>query len=600
MAGIISDDVKEQIRAASPIVDVISSYLGPLKKAGGSFVALCPFHNEKTPSFHVNPTRQSFHCFGCNEGGDVFTFVKLYESLTFPEAIRRLAERARIPLEFENDPEAGRKRQLRETLFEIHEKITQHWQTALLNDAAGQVARDYLARRGVSAEAVERFRLGYAPNEWEDAVNWAQANRYDPDIVARGGIIIKRDQGEGYYDRFRGRLIFPIADDQGRVVAFSGRILNDEEKTAKYVNSPETPLFTKGRIIYGLDKARRPIADAGFSIVCEGQLDLIRCHISGIENVVAPQGTALTGDHGRILKRYADEVVLCFDSDSAGQKAAVRSLEALAPVGLSIRVLNLPPPHDPDSYIREMGAEALKEAVKQAPEYFEFLLNRLCEQTDPQSDRGRRAILLEMNTALNTANDAVLRDTWTRKLAARFGVGADAVMLEMRKLNRNPRRPGPEREPEYSDPDPVVEEEEIPDQELWLLKLFFMVAAKSPETLAQTNVEWLSSPTVRGIVAIHLGALQENAWDGQAPLFDQLDRETDRRTLAGVLAEVREIPQPAGQYSDILRRLRDQSINGRIGRVSQRLKDPGTPEEELPGLVTEMNDLKRQKQTPLT
>ncbi|MGB0583140.1 MAG: DNA primase, partial [Limisphaerales bacterium] len=338
MAGMISDELKEQIRAANPIVEVISSYLGPLKKAGGSHVALCPFHSEKTPSFHVNAARQSFHCFGCNEGGDVFTFVSLYESLSFVETLRRLAERANIPVSFDNDPQASEKRQLKDKLLEIHEKITQRWQAALQNDAAGQVARDYLERRGVSAEAVERFRLGFAPNDWEDTVNWARSHQFDLDLVARSGLIIKREQKEGYYDRFRGRLIFPIADEQGRIIGFSARILNDEEKTAKYVNSPETPLFTKGRIIYGLDKARRPIAQAGCAIICEGQLDLIRCHVSGIENVVAPQGTALTPDHGRIIKRYANEVVLCFDSDSAGQKAATRSLEILAPAELSIRV----------------------------------------------------------------------------------------------------------------------------------------------------------------------------------------------------------------------------------------------------------------------
>lgn len=598
MPGIINDDVKEQIRAASEIVEVISSYLGPLKKAGGSLVALCPFHNEKTPSFHVNPTRQTFHCFGCNEGGDVFTFVKLYESLSFPETLQRLAERARIPLEFDNDPDAGRKRQLRETLFEIHEKITQRWQSVLLNDPAGQVARDYLAKRGVSTEAVERFRLGYAPNEWEDTVNWARSNNHDPEILARGGIVIKREQGDGFYDRFRGRLIFPIADDQGRIVGFSGRILNDEEKTAKYINSPETPLFTKGRIIYGLDKARRKIADAGFSIVCEGQLDLIRCHVSGIENVVAPQGTALTGDHGRILKRYADEVVLCFDSDAAGQKAAVRSLESLAPVGLSIRVLNLPTPHDPDSFILEFGPEALSEAVVAAPEYFGFLMDRLCSQHDPLSDRGRRAILQEMNAGLNIANDAVLRDSWTRKLAARLGVSTESVVMEMGKLNRARKRPGPASEPDWTEVE-RQEEGQIPSQELWLLKLFFVVAVDRPEALAQTNVEWMNSPTVRNIVTVHLAALGEGKWDRQAPLFDRFELETERRTLAGALAEVRDIPQPAEQYVDILRRLRDQFVNGKITRVSQRLKDPHTPEEELPKLVEEMSELKRLKQLPL-
>lgn len=600
MAGLISDELKEQIRAANPIVEVISSYLGPLKKSGNSHVALCPFHNEKTPSFHVNPVRQSFHCFGCNEGGDVFTFVSLYENLSFVEALRRLAERANIPVSFDNDPQAGEKRQLKDKLLEIHEKITQRWQAALSNDPAGQTARDYLQRRDVSPEAVERFRLGYAPNDWEDTVNWARSNQFDLELVARSGLIIKREQSEGYYDRFRGRLIFPIADEQGRIIGFSARILNDEEKTAKYVNSPETPLFTKGRIIYGLDKARRPIAQAGCAIICEGQLDLIRCHVSGIENVVAPQGTALTPDHGRIIKRYANEVVLCFDSDSAGQKAAVRSLEVLAPAELSVRVLILPVGHDPDSFVREFGADAFNEAANEAPEYFEFLLRRLCEQHDALTDRGRRAVMNEMNSALNTANDAVLRDTWTRKMAARFGVSSDAVTVELNKLNRSRYQPAsPEPEWETAAAEMPPEQEVVPAHEQWFLKLFFTIAANDSQLLARIDPEWISSPTVRKIVASLLAAMESGSWDGQSPMFDAFDCEFERRTMAGALAESREIPQPAEQFNDVLKRLRDRHVDRQIMRVTQKLKAPDTPAEELTELYTEKLALEQHKQSPL-
>jgi len=600
MAGMISDELKEQIRAANPIAEVISSYLGPLKKAGNNHVALCPFHSEKTPSFHVNPVRQSFHCFGCNEGGDVFTFVSLYENLSFVEALRRLAERANIPVSFDNDPQASEKRQLKDKLLDIHEKITQRWQAALQNDAAGQIARDYLERRGVSTEAVARFRLGFAPNEWEDTVNWARSNQFDLDLVARSGLIIKREQKEGYYDRFRGRLIFPIADEQGRIIGFSARILNDEEKTAKYVNSPETPLFTKGRIIYGLDKARRPIAQAGCAIICEGQLDLIRCHVSGIENVVAPQGTALTPDHGRIIKRYANEVVLCFDADNAGQKAAVRALEVLAPAELSIRVLVLPEGHDPDSFIRELGPDAFNEAVGKAPEYFNFLLDRLCQQHDAQSDRGRRAVMNEMNAALNTANDAVMRDTWTRKMAARLGVSSDAVSVELKKLNRSRYQPAaPESEWDTAMDEPPVEEEIIPQQEMWFLKLFFTVAASESQHLSKVEPEWMSSNTVRQIIATLLGAMENGSWDGQSPMFDAFDLEHQRRTMASALAESREIPQPVEQFNDILKRLRDRHIDRQIARISQRLKSPETPDEEFPDLLKEKQDLERNKSTPL-
>ena len=328
MAGFFSPATLEQIRAASDIVDVIGSYL-PLKRAGGNFVALCPFHKEKTPSFNVNPHKQIFHCFGCHKGGDVFTFVQEYESITFVEAVRRLAERAKIPLEFERNPAQQKSRFVKESLLQIHEQVTQRWQAALANDAAGQVARDYLKKRGVSDEAAKLFRLGFAHEAWDETVNWAKNKGYELSLVEQAGLILRKEGGDHFYDRFRGRLIFPICDEQGRVIGFSGRVLTGDEKTAKYVNSPETPIFTKGRVFFGLDKSKRALLDAGYAVVCEGQLDLIACYMAGVHNIVAPQGTALTADHARILKRYVDEVVLCFDSDTAGRNAAIRALDDL-------------------------------------------------------------------------------------------------------------------------------------------------------------------------------------------------------------------------------------------------------------------------------
>src|SRR6266571_5937713 len=377
MAGLFSSATIEQIRAASDIVDVIGSYL-PLKRAGANFTALCPFHKEKTPSFNVHPHRQIFHCFGCHKGGDVFTFVKEYESLDFPEAVRRLAERARIPLEYEKTAAGQESRSLKEKLLQIHEQITERWQGALTNEAGGQIARDYLAKRGVSAEAVKLFRLGYAPEAWDDTVNWARNKGHELALVEQAGLILRKENSDHYYDRFRGRLIFPICDEQGRVIAFSGRILSGDEKTAKYVNSPETPIFTKGKVFFGLDKSKRAILDAGFAIICEGLLDLIACFMAGVQNIVAPQGTAFTPDHARILKRYVDEVVLCFDSDNAGQNAAVRALDSLLASGLAIRVATVPPPHDPDSYIKNFGGEAFRQLIAKAEGYFDFYLGRLC------------------------------------------------------------------------------------------------------------------------------------------------------------------------------------------------------------------------------
>ena len=277
----LSDEMRERIRAASDIVDVIGSYL-PLKRAGANFIALCPFHREKTPSFNVNPHRQIFKCFGCHKGGDVFRFVMEYESIDFPEALRRLADRAKIPLEYEKGSADQRTRHLKEKLLQIHEQITQRWQSALANEAAGQIARDYLLKRGVSAEAIKEFRLAYAPDLWDDTVNWAKSKGHELPLVEKAGLILRKEGSENYYDRFRGRLMFPICDEQGRVIGFSGRMLSGDEKTAKYVNSPETPIFIKSKVFFGLDKSKRALLEAESAVVCEGQIDLISCFMAGV------------------------------------------------------------------------------------------------------------------------------------------------------------------------------------------------------------------------------------------------------------------------------------------------------------------------------
>ncbi|MCL5099306.1 MAG: DNA primase [Candidatus Omnitrophica bacterium] len=301
MPGPFSSQCLEQIRAASDIVDVISARF-PLKRAGANFVALCPFHKEKTPSFSVNPQKQIFYCFGCHKGGDVFAFIQAYDNVGFTEAVRQLADRAGIPLEPEGPGGASRVHRLKETLWQVHEQISQRWHRLLTEDPCAQEARDYLAKRAVSSEAVKLFRLGYAPESWDDTVNWAGKKGFELGLVEKAGLIVRKEK-EGrtlLFDRFRGRLMFPICDEAGRVIGFSGRILRDAPQTAKYLNSPETPIFEKRRVLFGLDKSKRPILDAQFAIICEGQLDLIACFMAGIKNVVAPQGTALTADQARI------------------------------------------------------------------------------------------------------------------------------------------------------------------------------------------------------------------------------------------------------------------------------------------------------------
>jgi DNA primase len=602
MAGFLSPATRERIRAASDIVDVIGSYL-PLKKNGANFVALCPFHKEKSPSFNVNPHKQIFHCFGCHKGGDVFTFVKEYENIGFMDAVRRLADRAKIPLEFDSSPAAQESRHLKDQLLEIHEQLAQRWQNCLASEAAGQVARDYLEKRGVSAEAIKLFRIGAAPENWDDTVNWAKSKNFPLEIVEQAGLIIKKEETGRYYDRFRGRLMFPICDEQGRVVGFSGRMLSGDEKTGKYVNSPETPIFTKSKIFFGLDKSKRAILDAGYAIICEGQLDLIACFMGGVQNIVAPQGTAFTEQHARILKRYSNEVVLCFDSDNAGQNAIVRALDHLLAAELAVRVAVVPAPHDPDSFIKNFGGEAFRELVEKAEGFFDYLLKRLCILNDAQTDKGRLAILHGMAGALHKTNNSVLLDTHAQKTALRLGVSVDAVRKEFSKVKTAPGyvRAG-ENEPEDSITAGEVETEtpaRPTNNELHLLKILLLHDDLAGWAALHFDVHWLAHPLVRQIVDARFAALENGSWLGLTGFLDGMESPLLRSLITEAVADERPLPNPEKQLADVTKKLRDQFLDQQIAALTQKISSPDTVDSAKLEFLQEQQRLKQEKRGAL-
>ena len=596
MAGLFSPATLEQVRAASEIVDVIGAVL-PLKRAGTNWVALCPFHREKTPSFSVNPQRQIFHCFGCHKGGDVFRFIQEYENLTFPEAVLRLADRAKIPIESSESPGESQSRSIKDALLDLHEQIAQRWENALIKEAPADVARRYLAKRGVTDESVKLFRLGYAPDAWDDTINWAKNKHYELALVEKAGLIIRKD-GPGevrYYDRFRGRLMFPICDEQGRIIAFSGRILASDEKTAKYVNSPETPLFTKGKVFYGLDKAKRALLETRFAVICEGQLDLIACHSNGVRNVVAPQGTAFTSDHARILKRYVDEVVLCFDSDVAGHSAAVRVLDSLLTSGLAIRVATVPAPHDPDSYIREFGGPAFAELLRKAQGFFDYYLDRLCATTDIQSDRGQLAVTRAMAEALHKTGNSVLTDKYAQKTALRLGVTPEATRVEFKKPPPA-RRADAEESSVESASAPAMRPSPL---EFWLLKILLSHDDTVDWLERHLDVSWVQHPGVRSVLTLRLEAHAHQNWTGPAGLLTQLDDDGLCTLITEALAEERPVPNPEQQLADIVLRLRNQGIEREMASLLRQVNAPGVGDQEHVRLLQRLQELKAAKALPL-
>jgi DNA primase len=609
MAGILSPATRERIRAANDIVDVIGSYL-PLKKAGANFTALCPFHKEKTPSFNVNHHKQIFHCFGCGKGGDVFTFVKEYENIGFMDAVRRLADRAKIPLEFDNAPGEQQSRHLKDQLLQIHEQLAQRWQNCLANEAAGQLARDYLEKRGVTAEGIKLFRIGAAPPSWDDTVNWAKSKGFELEVVETAGVIVRKSEAEDgsavggqrpaqaphYYDRFRGRLMFPICDEQGRVIGFSGRILSGDEKVAKYVNSPETPIFTKSKVFFGLDKSKRAILDAGYAIICEGQLDLIACYTSGVQNIVAPQGTAFTEQHARILKRYVNEVVLCFDSDNAGQNAAVRALDHLLASGLAVRVAVVPSPHDPDSFIKANSGAAFRELIENAEGFFDYYLNRLCVTNETGSDKGRLALLRAMAEAVHKTGNAVLIDKYAQKTALRLGVSPEAVRAEFKK---NPS-PVPQRvaEEEPSSETAITEEAPRPSHFEWhLLKLLFLQDELVASAALHLELDWIQNVTVRRALELRLAAHQHETWLGLAAFLDDCESSQIRGLITEAVTQERAIPNPEQQLTDVILKLRNQFLDRQIAALRVKLSQPEAGQIE--DILREQNKLRELKRAPL-
>jgi DNA primase len=381
----ISEDFIEEVRQRADIVEVISEYV-VLKRAGKNYQGLCPFHSEKTPSFNVNPERQMFYCFGCHTGGNVFSFLMKRNNQTFLEALQDVARRVGLELpEKELSQEEQRKEKIHRRWLEIHEVSARYFHEMLCEKPEGDSARKYLAGRGVDQDTIHRFRLGYAPDSWDGLINEMAKQGIAPEELSEAGLSVKKDHGDGrisFYDRFRGRIIFTILDLHGKPIGFGGRVLDDS--LPKYLNSPETSFFHKGRNLYGIQVASKGIREAGYSILLEGYMDVIAVQKAGILNALASLGTALTRDQARILKRYSSEVVIGYDSDNAGVQAALRAGEILINEGLKVRVLKLKDAKDPDEYLREHSKEDFLQEVKSSLSYVEFKYDVLVSEAYPK------------------------------------------------------------------------------------------------------------------------------------------------------------------------------------------------------------------------
>ncbi len=412
----MATDTVQQVKDKLSIVDVVSQYV-KLERAGASLRARCPFHAERTPSFHVSPDRGTYHCFGCNVGGDIFTFVQEIEGLDFKGALKVLADKAGVEIVYEKKGD----RDERERLFELLEAATIFF-TSNLSDEA----RKYLKERGLSDESIQTFRLGWASDAWEAASDFIRQKKFSEKEIVDAGLAVKGERG--LRDKFRNRIIFPIADSAGRIVGFSGRIFGEKAspEAPKYLNSPETPLFHKSRILYGFDRAKVAIRKHNFAILVEGQMDLILSHQAGWPNTVAVSGTAFTQEHASLLKRMSDNLVIALDADQAGIKAAGKAARAALQGGLNVKVAKLPTGLDPADLIVKDGPEAWRAAIRESKDIITFLLDTLAEHL-PQQDRFRRAVETIVLPYLTDVQSPIEREQYMKEIARRLGVSEDAV-----------------------------------------------------------------------------------------------------------------------------------------------------------------------------
>ena len=428
--GRIPEETIEQVLAATDIVDLVGSYL-PLKRSGSNFKANCPFHNEKTPSFMVNPARQSYHCFGCGEGGNAISFVIAYENLPFPDAIKKLANRAGVVVQEDAyDPEADKRRRRKSRLLELHNQAARFMHQVMMESPDALHARDYLKSRGYGKGMAERWVVGWMPENPSTFLNWAREQGFTGRELCESGLAALKNENNarsGIYVRFRDRLMFPIHNDYGDIIAFSGRQLREDPNSGKYINSPETQLFKKSKVFFALDKARRHMTKDKYALLCEGQIDVIACHESGIGSAIATLGTACTPDHARLLKRYTNDVVICFDADAAGFKAADKAFSILAPEGMHIRMVIMPQGDDPDSMIKREGEDAFKTLVKNSREYFIVKLEHEASTRDLSSIRERTNLAKELANLIAYVGDKLSKDGLINQVATRLGIGAEEM-----------------------------------------------------------------------------------------------------------------------------------------------------------------------------
>ncbi len=608
----VPEEIIEEIRSRCNIVDVIRGYI-PIKKAGGgTWKALCPFHNEKTPSFTISEQRGRYHCFGCGAGGDTFKFVMEWEKVDFPNAIHLLAAKCGviIPEKTYSSPQERQQAQQqagqREQLYQINKEFAE-WYALLLKNNPEWPVSQYLSNRGIPREIAEKFQLGVAPDSWDASLVHGKELNFSEEELLESGITLQNEESKRSYDRFRNRLIFPIWNEQGRVVGFSARTIEKESQGAKYVNSPETPVFRKSNILYALPLARKAIQARNMVILCEGQLDTIAMHRAGLECTVAPQGTAFTDEQARILKRYTDRAYLAFDSDSAGQKATARALELLLPLDFEIKIMRFPVGSDPDEIFKSSGAAGLKKLVDDAVDMLDFLCGIIFPKHDSSTPFGKSRIINEMLEYFRKISKPIARELYIQKLSLRLGVKPETIFSEYNKeskakantfkFKRRPEfeEPGSDRGNEFqfsasaaSTPAPSMA---IRHAEKTLLEIALISEETANQLTNKLPVEKLTQTVIGKAINELINCTLNGEWEHARDYLSDFERENPSPVLSKILLQenLYKSKQAAKAVEDCLTTINDHYKKLKLADLMQQLRS-GTPEEKT-SLMKELQQL---------
>ncbi len=553
-----ADDVKHQ----SDIVRVVSDYV-TLKKRGANYMACCPFHSEKTPSFNVHPGKGLYKCFGCGAGGSIFDFIMRIEGCAFPEAVRIVAEKSGIPIPEVNETEDLKKiAHDREVVLRLNELAADFFELQLADERVGAEARDYIASRGITEETRKLFRIGYAPDSWDALSNYLIERGATAEDIVMSGLAVLKETG-GQYDRFRGRVMFPIVDSQGRVIAFGGRVMGEGEP--KYLNSPETAVYTKGRNLYGLAFAKNEIRHRGFAILVEGYLDCIIPYQEGIQNVVASLGTALTDAQVRLLRRYMDQpqIVVNFDPDSAGQDATMRSIEMLLTEGFKVNILRMPTDEDPDEFVRTHGAREFLALLKTTQPYIEYIIDMAIATHDTTRPAGKVEAVNAILPHLARMRDKVARADYADQIANRLKVDSRLIREEMKRVATNRQQ--------SLDPKRLRAAEEITVAERQLLELVLANEDVRRAIVSNLKEEDYSELATGAIFK----AIIEIERDGVEPNFDTLsariESDEERAALAALLMS--DLEWAGGNDFDTLMKRATDALSSLRRRLLERKLD---------------------------